>query len=84
MTHEEAMIVLGVTGADQANAAFRRLSAGCHPDSQTPDPAMWARISEAKRVLATPLKCYACKGTGRIVTRIARICELCNGTGWSS
>ena len=84
MTREEAMAVLGVADAGQASAAFRRLSVRCHPDGQTPDPVLWANISEAKRVLLAPVKCATCKGAGRVITRIAKVCALCGGTGWLS
>lgn len=83
MTREEAKIVLGVSNAGEAQAAFRRLS-GCHPEGSAPNAELWMQINEAKKVLLTPVKCPECKGKGRIVTRIARICDECKGSGWLS
>lgn len=84
MTREEAMKVLGVTRGSEVSAAFRKLSVGCHPDGPTPDPVQWDRITMAKTVILAPAKCLECKGSGRIVTRVATLCPTCGGKGWLS
>jgi DnaJ-class molecular chaperone len=87
MTREQALAALDITDAADANAAFRRLSTMCHPDSATPDPALWAAITEARAVLlAPPPRCATCKGTGRVkMTRwLSAFCTDCGGTGVAS
>jgi len=85
MTRDEAIELMGLAEVndDAVNAAFRRLSVTCHPDSQTPDPDKWGKLELARAILrAPPPRCPTCKGQGRVrVGALTKFCTDCGGKG---
>lgn len=82
MDRNEAAEILGVTDPRKANEAYRELAKQCHPDGPTPDEAMFLRITQAKLVMLTPLKCSECGGQGKVsIGRVKVWCSSCGGRG---